>query len=253
MLHMIEHAVVLPHRYALGDVVYCFCRRVNVIQAKRITMCCQPERRVLYPNATDFVDVPQHLTANQMDITTKWCRLQWPHAKFYEQSRASLPPEKPLLIQPPLIIAPRYKPVEWAKAWPHRNWDGWPKLCDMLMERGHNVVSVGKPEMSYPVNCPKISDLTAIFYAIQCSPLIIATDSAFAHMGILLRRPTAVLWGSPAGVIPGQTYDQGAHKAMERQKIAPVYHLEGAWESAEKAMELLEPLLPKIDRPAEPQ
>lgn len=76
----------------------------------------------------------------------------------------------------------------------------------------------------------KVSDVEAIAAHMLKTRLVVATDSGLAHLAILLRVPLALIWGTPVGVIPGQTYEKSYHKRMEAQKRGIVHHIEGAWQ-----------------------
>lgn len=238
---MHDHAVVLPSRFALGDVIRFYLRRIALIEAKRLTVCCPRAHRHLYPTATDFHDVPEKLSTTEVAEASILMQRSYPCAHIYEVGHDLPRGEADIEIKPAIVIAPRWKPGQ-----PWRNWPHWNQLCLLLQQRGHSVITAGLSKFSAAVDCPAAEDVSAMTAAILSAPLTISTDSAAAHLAILLRRPLAVLWGDEIGVIPGQTYQQGAHAMMERQKRAPVHHLVGAWASAEHALALLTPHLPSI-------
>ena len=60
--------------------------------------------------------------------------------------------------------------------------------------------------MSYDCGVPLVEDLRDIAAHILKTRFVIATDSAFAHLAILLKVPVIVLWGESAGIIPNQEY-----------------------------------------------
>lgn len=238
------HVIIPPSRMPFGDYIRCIVRRVAAVQAERVTVCCQPSRRFMFPSMSDFVDAPERMSAADEAAVLGQAVSLHPQAEVLV-IRHSHPEADVVLNTTPahvadVVIGPRFKPAE---KFAHRNWAHWPRLCEMIQFSGCSVVAVGSPIMSAPCPCPLISEPELIVQAMIGARLTVAIDSGISHLAVLARAPLALIWGSPVGVIPGQLYEQGCHMVMEKQKRAPVYHLGGAWASAEAAMEQLEDLL----------
>jgi ADP-heptose:LPS heptosyltransferase len=84
--------------------------------------------------------------------------------------------------------------------------------------------------MSFDCKVPLIEDLRDIASSMLKTRFVIATDSAFAHLAILLQVPLIVLWGEAPGIVPTQEYKKSCHARMEVLKKGFVYHLAGAWD-----------------------
>lgn len=239
-----EHVIIPPSRMPFGDYIRCVVRRVAAIPAKRITVCCQPSRRFMFPFAYDFVDAPERMSRADEASVLETAKKKHPSAEVVVIRHALPEVDVELALSPEhvadVVIGPRFKP---AAEFAHRNWSHWPRLCEMIQERGFSVVAVGSPIMSTPCPCPLISEPERIASAMLGARMTVTIDSGIAHLAVLARTPLAVIWGSPVGVIPGQPYTRGCHAVIEKQKRALVHHLECAWDSAEAAMEKLLPLL----------
>lgn len=235
-----KHVVMLPERLQLGDVLCMRVRKVASIKADRLTVCCPKNQRFLYPTATDFEDVGNYVYGDELKRVSEALKEKHPGAT---QIGNSWPlPEKELIVRPDesgseasdFVLCPRFK----GKLSPHRNWEGWPSLNEVLCGSGRKVVVAGIEADNGPwQGAVRVSDLERIAAHMLKTKLVVATDSGLAHLAILLRVPLALIWGSPVGVIPGQTYEKGYHKRMERQKKSTIHHLEGVWENIPLAIE----------------
>ncbi len=234
-----KHVILLPERYRIGDVISFKVRRVPGIQADRLTVCCAPNQRFLYPTATDFVDVDEGLNGHGEREVTAALKAQYPQAeciklawkdKADDEFQIEVSPQPCLVTD--VLICPRKKD----NSSPHRNWTGWQELCLNLQKSGNIVAAIGRDQDSEDLGLvSRIKDLEAIAAHMLKTRLVVATDSGLAHLAILLRVPLVVIWGTPVGVIPGQPYEKGCHARMEHQKRSPVWHIEGGWESPAKA------------------
>ena len=235
-----NHVVMLPERLQIGDVLCLRVRRVASIKADRLTVCCPKNQRFLYPTASDFEDVGNYVYGEELERVSASLKERYPDAT---QIRSSWPLiEKELIVRPndsdvvssDFVLCPRFK----ATLFPHRNWVGWPFLNEALCEAGHHVVVAGTEASKGPWGgATRVTDLESIAAHMLKTKLVVATDSGLAHLAILLRVPLALIWGSPVGVIPGQTYEKGYHKRMEAQKRGIIHHLEGTWENIPLALE----------------
>jgi hypothetical protein len=242
-----RHVVLLPERYRIGDVISFKIRRVPSIPCDRLTVCCAKNQRFLYPTANDFEDVSEDLDGwGERDVTLA-LKEKYPQADHVKISRA-YEEQTDFTVMPPcvescatdILICPRKKD----NSSPHRNWNGWDRLYAHLVNAGHRVVAVGKKDQSGDcITAPWIHDLDHIASAMTKTKLVVATDAGLAHLAILLRVPLAVIWGTPVGVIPGQSYEKGCHKRMEHQKRSPVWHIEGGWEDVEKTQSEVKAIL----------
>ncbi len=242
-----KHVVLLPERWQLGDVISVKVRRVPSIKADRLTVCCAPNQRFLYPTATDFVDVAENLDGFGAHKVKEELYMQYPEAEQIKMSRV-FPEDLDLRIKVPeveagstdALIAPRWKD----SSHPHRNWDGWGSFYSEMMNLPGNKGVIGyEAKNCHWDSAFKIWDIESIAAHMLKTKLVVATDSGMAHLAILLRVPLAVIWGTPVGVIPGQTYEQGCHKRMEHQKRSPVWHIEGGWEDPGKAFHMVRDIL----------
>lgn len=227
-----SHVILIPERFALGDVISFKARRASSIKCDRLTVCCPQAWRFLFPTASDFIDVDEILTAAQSEIIVNSLKKQYPDAEFICISRkyddnpdleVSIPNR--FSEKTDILIAPRKKTFSS----PHRNWEFWPFLANKLVKAGLNIKSIGKADMSYDCGIPIVEDLRDIAAHMLQTRFVVSTDSAFAHLAILLKTPLIVLWGTPIGVIPGQKYRDGCHGRMEAHKKSFLLHIEGAW------------------------
>lgn len=228
-----KHAIMLPERLQLGDVLSLRVRKVSSIKADRLTVCCPKNQRFLYPTASDFEDVGNYVYGEELEKISARLKEKYSEA---EQIRTSWPlPEKELIVKPEqcsafdsdIVICPRFKD----KLSPHRNWEGWLTMNESLCKEKLRVVVAGTEASQSPwEGAHKVSDVEAIAAHMLKTRLVVATDSGLAHLAILLRVPLALIWGTPVGVIPGQTYEKSYHKRMEAQKRGIVHHIEGAWQ-----------------------
>jgi hypothetical protein len=236
-----KHVIVIPERYALGDVIAFKARRVPSIECDRLTVCCNESWQFLFPTASDFVDVKDQLNGTEEKHITELLKQIYPNAEFVKVDHRykeifDFDVEVPnrLSEETDLLVAPRKKPFGRA---PHRDWDYWPLLTDKLKETGLNIKAIGRADMSYDCGVPLIEDLSDIASHMLKTRFVIATDSAFAHLALLLKVPVIVLWGERAGILPGQVYEQSYHSHMETFKRGFIYHLEGAWEDPYLALD----------------
>ncbi|MDI1314809.1 glycosyltransferase family 9 protein [Prosthecobacter sp.] len=228
---MPDHIVLIPERYRLGDTLSYKVRRVPSIQCNRLTVCCPPSWRFLYPSASDFVDVEETLDGYGERKVIKELQSRWSAAEFVKIGHQFKPVD--IDIQPPITwpqavdvaIAPRKKD----SSSPHRNWSGWQQLTRSLVADGLVVEALGRKDQSFDCAIRLTERLDCMSAIIERAKLVVATDSAVAHLAILLKRPLVVLWGKPVGVIPCQSYTQGCHARMESQKRSEVFHVENAW------------------------
>jgi len=235
-----KHIVVIPERYRLGDTISFKARRVASLVCDRLTVCCPVAWRFLYPTATDFVDVSEVLDGWGERQIIRELKEQFPNAEFLKVNW-SIPAKHDLDVLPKIehegfcdvLIAPRGK----AASSPHRNWDGWTSLVTRLTEANFKVLAAGREDMSSDCGLSLISSLDKIAAAMLKSRFVLSTDSGLAHLAILLKIPLTLLWGDELGVIPGQSYKQGCHARMESQKRAPIYHITGAWNNHDFAIE----------------
>ena len=235
-----RHVIVIPERYRIGDTISFKVRRVPSLQCDRLTVCCPEAWAFLYPTATDFVYVDEMLDGLGERRVVGELKRQYPKADFVkigwqhpadEQFSVTVP-ERPA-VQTDVLIAPRKKPDSST----HRDWQGWPAMANALERQGLSVKAIGRADMSFDCGLPFVEDLRDIAAHMQQTRFVLSTDSGLARLAILLRVPLIVLWGTPVGVIPGQTYEKGCHKRMEQQKKAPVVHIEGAWEHIDFAIQ----------------
>lgn len=223
---------MIPERWRLGDTISFKIRRVANIECDRLTVCCPVSWRFLYPTATDFFDVSEDLDGwgERSVICELKCR--FPSAEFLKMNW-SHPAKDDFTVQVPekevpssdVIVVPRRKPGSS----PHRDWESWKDLTDELRFRNLTVLAAGRKDMSFDCGVQSIENIEEIAAAMLKTRFVVSTDSGLAHLAILLRVPLILLWGTPVGVIPGQSYKQGCHARMESQKKAQIHHIEGAW------------------------
>lgn len=228
-----KHIVVIPERYRIGDTISFKVRRVPSLKCDRLTVCCPEAWAFLYPTATDFVFVDERLDGYGERRVVQDLKQQYPFAEFIKigwehpaDDNFSVDiPERPA-IQTDVLIAPRKKPDSST----HRDWQGWPMMAHDLQAVGLTVKAIGRADMSFDCGLPFVEDLRDIAAHMAQTRFVVSTDSGLAHLAILLKVPLIVLWGTPVGVIPGQTYEKGCHKRMESQKKGILHHIEGAWQ-----------------------
>ena len=215
--------------------------RVEAMRADRITVACHPCRRLLFPRATDFIDTPERMTREQVEEIERKAAKEFPDAQRVI-TRNGHPEGRPQIEVEPMTgvdvcVVPRFK-----KEYPHRNWGGWQELVSHLSSKGLRVVSLGTLDMSMPV-CEAIYATDRMAAAIRGAKLTVSTDTGPAHLANLLGGNLALVWGSPVGVIPGQSYREGWHACFQRQASRPIHHIEGGWEDVEKVIAVVEGLL----------
>lgn len=228
-----KHIVVIPERYRIGDTISFKVRRVPSLKCDRLTVCCPEAWAFLYPTATDFVFVDEMLDGYGERKVVQELKQQYPFAEFIkigwehpaDDSFSVEIPDRPA-IQTDVLIAPRKKPDSST----HRDWQGWPMMSHDLQASGLTVKAIGRADMSFDCGLPFVEDLRDIASHMAQTRFVVSTDSGLAHLAILLKVPLIVLWGTPVGVIPGQTYEKGCHKRMESQKRGIIHHIEGAWQ-----------------------
>jgi hypothetical protein len=227
-----RHVVLIPERFCLGDVISFKARRVPSIKCDRLTVCCPEAWEFIFPTATDFVHVDERLDGHGERAVVETLKGAYPGAEFIRISREY--EEAPgFFVQVPdrqadrtdVLTVPRKKPNSSG----HRDWGGWNLMAHDLQASGLTIKAVGKADMSFDCGIPIVEDLRDIAAHMLKTRFVVSTDSGLAHLAILLRVPLIVLWGSPVGVIPGQSYKQGCHGRMEAQKSGFVHHIEGAW------------------------
>lgn len=234
-----KHVILIPERFCLGDVIIFKIRRTPSIKCDRLTVCCNEAWRFLFPTASDFVDVEERLDSKGEKNIIELLKAKYPDAEFvkisHEYKEVSdfniTVPDRSVEITD-LLIAPRKKPFSS----PHRDWQYWPLMASELKKSGLNIKSIGRHDMSYDCGVPLVEDLRDIAAHMLKTRFVIATDSAFAHLAILLKVPVIVLWGEAAGIVPNQEYKKSCHSRMEILKRGFLHHLVGAWDNPDFAV-----------------
>jgi hypothetical protein len=228
-----KHVILIPERFCLGDVIIFKIRRTPSIKCDRLTVCCNEAWQFLFPTASDFVNVDERLDSQGEKNILQELKIKYPNAEFVRISHEykEIPdfnvtvPDR-LSEATDILIAPRRKPFSA----PHRDWQYWPFFSDGLQKTGLNIKAIGRADMSFDCKVPLIEDLRDIASSMLKTRFVIATDSAFAHLAILLQVPLIVLWGEAPGIVPTQEYKKSCHARMEVLKKGFVYHLAGAWD-----------------------
>jgi hypothetical protein len=226
--------VILPWRGEFGQMLMTHVRWVQSLPGNKV-VCCRDGDQPLFPSAKEFFHdwegLPDHLRTpaymrgdeNQEYLArlTRKLKERWPTAAIrtpldgvkpqrYQASVAHDFKPVPRCPAPPtfpqVLVAPRYR-----QHGQHRNFAHWEEVTQRLVRLGLSVGLLGAKETSTDSEAVptrnkawmKPDNLSTTLWWMQRAKLVLATDSAMAHLAVLAQAPLKVIYAEP-GVEAGK-------------------------------------------------